>query len=196
MYKAIGHLRSRAFRVLWTLEELGQDYEYVPFRPGSADMKAVTPSGKSPALDVDGTVITDSAAIMSFLADRHNQFTFPAGTIERAQQDSLIHQINDEMDALLWTAARHTFVLPEEKRVREVKDSLKWEFTRNCERIGSRRQGEFLMGDQMTVPDILLTHCLNWANSAKFTCENRSLLDLADRMRARPAYQRTDALAS
>lgn len=196
MYKAIGHVRSRAFRVLWTLEELGEDYEYIPFRAGSDEMKSVNPSGKSPALDVDGTIITDSVAIMTFLADRHAQFTFSCGTVERAHQDSLIHQINDEMDALLWTAARHTFVLPEEKRVPDVKDSLRWEFTRNCERLGSRIQGKFLMGDQMTIADILATHCLNWAKSAKFTCENSNLLDLAERMRARPAYQRTNALAS
>lgn len=196
MYKAFGHVRSRAFRVLWMLEELGQDYEYIPFRAGSSEMKNVNPSGKAPALEVDGTILTDSVAIMSFLADRHGQLTFPCGTIERAQQESLVHQINDEMDALLWAAARHTFVLPEEKRVPEVKDSLKWEFTRNCERIGSRIQGAFFMGDQVTVVDILATHCLNWARSAKFTCENKELLDLADRMRARPAYQRTDAMPS
>ncbi len=106
-----------------------------------------------------------------------------------------MHQINDEMDAILWAAARHTFVLPSEKRVPEVKDSLRWEFTRNCERIAAKICGEFLMGDKMTVPDILLTHCMNWAKSAKFTCENNTLLDYADRMRARAAYARAKALA-
>ncbi len=195
MYKAIGHVNNRAFRVVWMLEELGLDYEYIPYRAGSAEMKSVNPSGKSPALDVDGDIITDSSAIMCFLADRHQNLTFPSGTVERAQQDALMHQINDEMDAILWAAARHTFVLPSEKRVPEVKDSLRWEFTRNCERIAAKICGEFLMGDKMTVPDILLTHCMNWAKSAKFTCENNTLLDYADRMRARAAYARAKALA-
>ena len=194
MYKAYGHVRNRAFRVLWFLEELGVDYEYINHRPGSDEMKSVNPSGKSPALGVDGQIITDSSAIMCFLADRHDKFTFPAGTVERGQQDSLMHQINDEMDAVLWTAARHTFVLPEEQRYPDVKESLRWEYTRNCEKIAANQRGEFLMGDQMTVPDILLTHCLNWGYSAKFTCENKDLLSLAKRMRARPAFKRAYAL--
>ena len=194
MYKAIGHVRSRAFRVLWMLEELGEEYEYINFKPASSEMVAVNPSGKAPALDVDGTVITDSAAIMCYLADKHGKFTAPSGTIDRAQQDSLMHQINDELDAVLWTAARHTFVLPEERRQPLVKESLRWEFTRNCERIAERQQGEFMMGDQLTVPDLLLTHCLNWGYAAKFICENKSLLDLAKRLRARPAHKRAYAL--
>lgn len=194
MYKAYGNARNRALRVLWLLEELGVEYEYFNYRAASDDMKTVNPSGKSPALGVDGEIITDSAAIMCFLADRHGQFTFPAGTIERGQQDSLMHQINDEMDAILWTAARHTFVLPKEQRFPDVKESLRWEFTRNCERIAAKMRGEFLMGDQMTVPDILLTHCLNWARNAKFTCENEDLLDFAVRMKERPAYKRAYAL--
>ena len=53
----------------------------------------------------------------------------------------------DEIDALLWTAARHSFVLPADKRVPDVKDSLKWEFARNLDRITDQISGPFLMGD-------------------------------------------------
>jgi glutathione S-transferase len=194
MYKAIGHVRSRALRVLWMLEELNQEYAYLDYRPGSPEMKAINPSGKVPALEVDGVIITDSVAIMTFLSDKHGQFTNASGSIERAQQDAITHQINDEMDAVLWAAARHSFVLPEEKRVPAVKDSLKWEFARNCGRIAAKMKGEFLFGDQMTLPDILLAHCLNWATIAKFSCENNDLLDHAKRMRSRPAYKRAYAL--
>ena len=67
MYRAYGHVRSRAFRVLWMLEELGVEYEYINHRPASEAMKSINYSGKVPALEVDGTVITDSAAIMNFL---------------------------------------------------------------------------------------------------------------------------------
>lgn len=194
MYKAYGHVRSRALRVLWMLEELGQSYEYINHRPATDAMVAVNPSGKAPALDVDGTILTDSCAIMCYLADRHGQFTVQSGTLERARQDGLMHQINDELDAILWMAGRHSFVLPEERRMPEIKDSLRWEFARNCDRIAAQIQGEFLMGSQFTVPDILLTHCMNWSVGAKFKCENKDLLAYAKRMRQRPAYQRAFGL--
>jgi glutathione S-transferase len=80
-----------------------------------------------PVLVAEGVPITDSVAIMTFLADRHGKLTFPAGTLDRARQDSLTQFIIDEFDALLWTAAKHSFILPEEHRVPEIKESLKWE---------------------------------------------------------------------
>ena len=40
---------------------------------------------------------------------------------QRAKQDALLHRVNDEIDAVLWTAARHSFILPEAERVPAVK---------------------------------------------------------------------------
>lgn len=194
MYKAIGFARTRAMRVLWMLEEIGAEYEYINHRPGSPAMKEINPSGKAPALVVGDAILTDSCAIMDFLADRHGKLTYACGTIERAQQNALVHQINDEMDALLWTAARNTFVLPEDRRVPEVKETLKWEFARNADRIADQIKGEFLMGDMMTVPDILLCHCLNWAYAAGFPVENQKLRAYAKNLRQRDAYKRAFAL--
>ena len=117
MYRVIGTAKSRAFRVLWMLEELGQAYEVEPAMPQSDDIRRYNPLGKVPAL-VDGdAVLTDSVAIMTYLADKHGAMTAPAGTPERARQDAMTLWLVDEMDALLWTAAKHSFVLPEKLRV-------------------------------------------------------------------------------
>lgn len=194
MYKVIGTAKSRAARVLWMLEELGQSYEYDPAGPRSDSVIAHNPAGKVPVLLVDGTPITDSAAIMQFLADRHGALTYPAGTIERARQDSLLHFLLDEFDAVLWMAARHSFILPEDKRCPEVKSSLKWEFERSQKTLVARMgAGPFLMGDKITVPDILLAHCLIWAQGAKFPITEPVLEDFLTRMRERPAFQRAMA---
>ncbi len=188
MYEVIGHANTRAFRVLWMLEELGQDYTHRPEPPRSAAVTELSPLGKVPVLLVDGEPLTDSAAILTYLADKHGQFTHPCGTLERARQDGLTHQVLDELDAVIWTAARHSFVLPKDERVPEVKPSLKGEFQRNCERLAARLKGPFLMGEEMTVPDLLATHCLNWAFAAKFPEPDAVLTDYAKRMRKRPAF--------
>ncbi len=190
MYQAIGNVKSRAFRMFWMLEELGVEYEHINEGPRSKRVKELNPSGKVPVLIEDGTVLTDSCAIMTYLADKHGALAYPAGTLERARQDALMHQINDEIDAVLWVAARHSFILPEDKRVPAVKHSLRWEFEQNCERMADALKGDFLMGDQMTVPDILLAHCLNWASNAKFNIPRKELLDYRKRMISRPAFQR------
>ena len=188
MYELIGTVKSRAFRVMWMLEELNEPYTHVDTGPHSDIVKAVNPSGKVPVLREGDAVLTDSTAIITYLADKHGKLTYPAGTLERARQDALTHQILDEVDALLWTAARHGFVLPMEYRVAGIKDSLKWEMAINLDRIAHQLTGAFLMGDKMTLPDIVLTQCLGWATTAKFDPAPAALRDYLDRMRARPAY--------
>jgi len=101
-----------------------------------------------------------------------------------------LHQINDEIDALLWTAARHSFVLPADKRVPDVKDSLKWEFARNLDRITDQISGPFLMGDTLTIADLLLVHCGGWAISAKFPMENAAFKEYSKSIRSRAGFVR------
>lgn len=193
MYTVIGTPMTRTFRVLWTLEELGQSYELNPARPQSEEVLALNASGKVPVFQDTGETLTDSTAIITYLADKHGQLTAPAGTIARARQDGMTQLFLDELDALLWTAARHSFALPQEMRVPNVKPSLKWEFARNLTRIETRLQGPFVMGENFTIADILLTHCLNWAHSAKFPIESNALIDYAKAMRAREGFQRAAA---
>ncbi|MBN2907462.1 MAG: glutathione S-transferase family protein [Rhodobacteraceae bacterium] len=193
-YSVIGSGNSRARRVLWMLEELGLPYAHVPAPPQSQDVVALNPAGKVPVLLVDGVPITDSTAILTFLADRHGALTHPAGTLERAQQDSMTQFLLDEFDAALWMAARHSFVLPEALRQSAIKDSLKWEVQRSQSTLVHRMgAGPFLMGGMMTVPDIILTHCGDWAEVAHFPITEPKLADYLTRMRARPAYLRSRA---
>ncbi len=197
MYKVLGMAATRAFRVVWMLEELGLEYEYLPHPPRSKEILKVNPSGKVPALVVDDQVVLDSVAIMQFLADKHDGLTYAAGTIPRAQQDSFTQFINDEIDAVLWCAARNTFILPEKHRVPQIKDTLRWEFSRSLKTLEARLgDNEFLMGDKMTVPDILLTHCGGWARTAKFELPDGPLRAYFKRMTTRPAYLRAHALRS
>ena len=195
MYNVIGTAKSRAFRVLWMLEELGQPYSHIPANPRSDGVAQFNPAGKVPVLIDDGTPITDSTAILTYLADRHGQLTHPAGTLDRARQDSLTQFLLDEFDAALWLAARHSFILPEEMRLSAIKNTLRWEFEASQKTLVNRMgEGPFLMGDKMTVPHIILTHCLSWALGARFPIVEHDLTVYLDRMRERPAHQRASAL--
>jgi len=194
MYKLVGNRATRAFRPLWMLEELGVRYEHVPAAPRSEEVRALSPSGKVPVL-VDGEdVISDSTAILTYLADRHGAFTRPAGTVARARQDAWTFRVLDEVDALLWTAARHSFILPEDQRVPAVKESLKIEFAQNLERIAVDLSSDCLAGDDLTVPDFLLAHCLGWARNAGFPDAPEVLVEYLRRLRTRPAFERAAAL--
>lgn len=193
MYTVIGPNKTRAFRVVWMLEELEQPFEQDDSGPRSEVALRYSASGKVPVLLDDGEPITDSAAILTYLADKHGALTAAPGTIARARQDAMTHLILDELDAVLWTAARHSFVLPEDRRVPDVKDSLKWEFGESLARIADGLTSQWVMGDSFTVPDILLTHCLTWARAARFEVSDPRLLTYLRRATERPAYQRASA---
>ena len=191
MYQVIGTFRSRTLRVLWMLEELGLPYEHIQASPHSDVVKKVNPNGKIPVLVAEGAALTDSSAILTYLADKHGGVTFPAGTIKRARQDGLLHKALDEVDAALWLATRHTFYLPEDQRMPEIKGPLVWEFSRTMRSFEDiLGDGPFLMGNTFTIPDIVLTHCLGWAINAKFPVESDNLRSYIKRCRGRDAFKR------
>ena len=83
--------RSRGAIVRWMLEECGAEYDVVPVHFGK-EMKSekylsVNPMGKSPALEVDGKVITETAAILIFLADMYPEKNLipPVNSLEREE---------------------------------------------------------------------------------------------------------------
>lgn len=194
MYKVIGKRASRGFRVLWALEEMGVPYEHVACGPRSDEAFRYNALGKIPALVGGDDVLTDSVAIMTYLADKHGQLTAPAGTIARGQQDAMMMWLIDEMDAVLWSYAKHAFVFPEEARVPEIKDSLKAEFERSAAKLSERLEGPFLMGNDLTIVDIMAVHCLNWSVGAKFPRVDDKLGAWAKGLRDRAAFQKVMTL--
>lgn len=191
MYTIIGSPRTRAMRVYWAMEEMELDYDFSATLPRSDEVMEHNPSGKVPCLLVDGEAIIDSVAIIQFLADKHNKMTFPAGTVKRAQQDSFTQFCCDEVDGSLWTAAKNSFILPEDRRVPDIKDTARFEFARAMKTLETRLgENEFVMGDTFTIPDLLLGHCSIWAASAKFELPDGPVGEYFKRMTDRPAYQR------
>ncbi|WP_069298345.1 glutathione S-transferase family protein [Neptunicoccus sediminis] len=194
MYTVVGSPKTRAFRVVWAMEELGLAYDLVAEPPRGETAAALNPTGKIPCLKVGDATIIDSVAILQYLADKHDALTYPAGTLERAEQDSFTQFICDEIDGALWTAARNKFVNPQEKRVPAIKDILIWEMERSLQALEQRLgEREFLMGDRFTVPDILLTHCAGWMRSSGFPLESDLLRDYVRRNINRDAYKKADA---
>ena len=193
-YTVIGPIKTRTLRVLWMLEELGQPYEHRPDPPRSDEVRSYNPDGKVPVLLADGAVLTDSVAIIQFLADRHGALTYPAGSLERARQDAMTQFCVDEVEGALWTAAKNSFVHPQERRTPAIKETCRYEFAVAMDRLRARLGGgPFVMGEKMTVPDILFGHCAGWAANAKFDPPDGAVGDYFLRLRSRPAFIRATA---
>ena len=193
-----GFPNTRSARALWALEEVGAAYNYVhvDLLKGEARRTPfldINPGGKLPAL-VDGNLIlTESAAICIYIADK-----FPAAKLAPAHASNdraKFHQwcffALSELEQPLWTLSKHTFALPEKYRVPEIMDTSRWEFARAATVLAAGLgEREYIVGDEFTVADILLANTLNWARSRSVEVEQPVLNAYADRMLARPALQR------
>ena len=74
----VHHLNnSRSQRILWLMEELGLDYEIVPYQRDATtnlappELLAVHPLGKSPVIEDGPIKIAESGAIIEYVVDRH-----------------------------------------------------------------------------------------------------------------------------
>lgn len=191
MYKLIGSPKSRAGRVMWMLEELGAPYEVIDVYPHSAEARAANPSGKVPALIDGGLTVTDSTAILLYLADKHGKLTFPVGTPERARMMSMLFYAVDSAEQPLWTMAKHTFVLPEEVRNRDaVEPACRVEWERAMATLAAMiGDGPFAMGETFTLVDVALGHIGGWGKMTGFPIPEGALTDYFTRVRSRPGWK-------
>ncbi len=193
MYKVVGIPGSRLTRVSWMLEELGRIYVIEKAMPQSEAITQLNPSGKGPVLlDThfeSPRIVIDSAAICSYLADRHPEANMTAepGSLERAEIDSWLHFVQCDLEAPLWLKAKHNFILPENMRL-NVSEVTKFEFNNAIAAMDARLGNkEFAIGDRFTAADILLGHAGSWARNAKFEIEFERVNAYLDRVLARPA---------
>lgn len=194
MLKLYGYRNGRTLRALWTLEEAGAQYEYVEVDVLRGEGKSewflkLNPSGKVPVL-VDGDlVLTESAAICLHIAERYPQADLlaPVGTAARSECYKWISFLLTEMDAPLWTIAKHRFALPADKRVPAVIETAKWEFGEAAGLLAQGLAGREWLCGRFSVADVIAGHVLLWARSARIDLP-QPLAQRVDRCAARPGF--------
>ena len=174
---------------MWMLEELGEDYEIEPQAPHTDPVKAGNPGGKIPTLHDGNTILSDSVAICTYLADKHAACTHPAGTPARGHQDAMTQFAIEMIDGALWTASKNTFAAPEEHRCPDIVPICRYEWGKGMATLAAHIEGkEFITGDTFTVPDLIIGHCAGWAQRIEFPVPEGPVADYMNRMRSRPAF--------
>ena len=74
--------QSRSKRIIWLLEELGVEYKIQPYCRDKVtflappELKSIHPLGKSPVLEDNGMIITESGAITEYLIETYGNGKF------------------------------------------------------------------------------------------------------------------------
>lgn len=193
---------TRSIRVRWILQELG-----VPFDPVTVNLAKgegrrpeflrLNPTGKLPVL-VDGDfVLSESVAIVRYLAEKYPQAGFmPTDPIARAEVDRWLMFTATELEQPLWRISRNTFLYPEEQRQPTDVTIASREFTEMAAVLDAHMQGrQFVVGDGVTVADLVLAYTLDWANEQHLLEGLPKLLAYMERMYARPKAPKRIAAA-
>ncbi|MCC2978656.1 glutathione S-transferase family protein [Sphingomonas sp. IC4-52] len=165
---------ARSFRALWALEELGLDYKLhlLPFPPRVREPSYldVNPLGTIPLL-VDGeTRMTESAAIVQYLATRAgpNELVVEPGSPDYGVWLNWLHFGEATLTFPQTLVLRYRMLEPPERRLPQAADDYAQWFhsrLRHVERaLGDR---EYLVGGRFTVADISVGYALLLAKSLK-----------------------------
>jgi len=187
----------------WALHELSLLYETRPIRSrtgttSDASFTALNTRQKIPILEDGEVVLGESAAIITYLSDRYSNgraSLTPPNPSDRARATEWCFFIMTELDATsLYVLRRHHDLAniygDAPAAVQSARGYFAKQLTYVDRVLGSGRQ--YLMGEQFTTADILLTTCLTWAVELKI-----SLHDSCDaylqRTTMREAYRRAYA---
>jgi len=190
---------SRTMRVHWMLLELGLEYECQPIqsRTGethSDEFKQLNPRHKIPVLRHGSLVLTESAAIIQYLSETFpnaKEVYVPNGAESQARLNEWCYFIMSELDAgSLYVVRRHDGLKHIYGEAPTAVESAKSYFVHNLEAMAARIgcDNTYLCGDQLSVADILLMTCLDWAVSYGISLPE-TVAHHWQRVARRPAYQ-------
>ena len=191
----------RTHRTLWLAEELGLDYEHRPIGPRTGETKtdeflAINPRHKVPAMVHGDICLTESAAIMTYMTETFpvpDRFYVPGDALGRARLLEWCFFTMSELDAnAIYNIRRHGDLVQEYGASPiAVRAAIEY-FDHQLERMKERivEAGEFLMGEKISIADILFMSCLDAAQRYELALPE-FLRDYRIRMRSRPAYAAT-----
>lgn len=163
---------ARSFRVLWTLEELGLDYELalLPFPPRwrAPEYLETNPLGTIPYFEDGDAKMTESAAICEYLARRYG----PALAVAPEEADfgawlNWLHHGEATLTFPQTLVFRYLMLeKPENRNPKVAEDYRKWFIARTVLAERTLANGRaFLCAGRFTVADVSVAYAMQFAET-------------------------------
>jgi glutathione S-transferase len=186
---------SRSSVVRWVLEEIGEPYDihHLSLSKGdnrAPDYLAVNPMGKVPALRHGDVVITEAAAICTYLADEfpRAKLNVPVGDARRGLYLKWLFFGPSCIEPAMMDRA-----FPRQEEARRA--ALGYgDFDTVMDVVAKAvASGPFIMGDQFTAADVVIGSGLRFGMLFKLLPERSEFTSYTGRLAQRPALQRSEA---
>jgi glutathione S-transferase len=186
---------SRSSIPHWLLEEIGEPYDLhiLSLKNGDnrkPDYLAVNPMGKVPALKHGDTVITESAAICTYLADEFPRagLNVPIGDPRRGAYLKWLFFGPSCIEPAMMDRA-----FPRQGEAQ--RSALGYgDFDTTMDVVAKAvAPGPYILGEQFTAADVVIGSTLRWGMMFKLIPERPEFTAYAARLAQRPALQRAEA---
>jgi glutathione S-transferase len=186
---------SRSSIVRWMLEELGEPYDIhlLSLSRGhnrAADYVAINPMGKVPTLKHGDAVITEAAAICTYLADEfpRAKLNVPVGDARRGPYLKWLFFGPSCIEPAIMDRA-----FPRKEEARRA--ALGYGDFETCMNVvaAAVAPGPYLLGQQFTAADVVIGSTLRWGMLFKMLPERPEFVSYTARLAQRPALQRAEA---
>lgn len=193
----VHHLNnSRSQRVLWLLEEIGLDYEVVPYQRDAktmlapASLRRIHPLGKSPVIEDGPLRLAETGAIVDYLVGRYGERLAPTESGDAywryrywlhyaegsLMPPLLLKLVVSRLGLFGWPARRYV-----DGQIKLHLDYLENELT----------EGPWFVADQFSAADIMMSFPLEAASSrGGLNASRPKLWSFLAGIHARPAYQK------
>lgn len=184
---------TRDLRVLWALEEMGLPYEIVGMdHPNhdldSAEYRVLNPFGQIPVIDDDGVVVSESGAILLYLARKSGKL-IPQHLAGEAQ---VLRWCFTALTTIELPVLSLWFVNLSGGKGSKPSEALQgWGEMRLKQLDGWLSERQFVATDDFTVADILITHVLDAGTRSEMLASCPSLRAYIARCTGRPAWRKT-----
>lgn len=190
--------RARSLRPLWTLEEMGLDYQLevlkFPPRLNHEDYLKINPLGTVPTL-VDGdTVLTESTAICHYLVDKYGPTDLGVTSNEAAYGEYLnwLYRSDATYTMPQSIVIRYGIVAPEDRKLPLAVQDFTDKFNESLVTIeDALADRDYLCAGRFTIADIAVGYALHLAGNIKlsegFGARTKTYIA---RLKSRPAFKR------
>ncbi|EOW6646474.1 glutathione S-transferase family protein [Cronobacter muytjensii] len=157
--------KSRSLRVLWTLEELGVNYE-----------------------SIKADILCETLAICTYICEKYAGSTlYPTDPARRAAVNSWISFALTDLESPVWNLLKQLLFVPEAQRAAPLLEYFRAGATQAVAMATPAHHTPWIAGDDFTLADIFMTHTLLWAKLCGIALGEQHE-DYLTRAFARPAF--------
>ncbi len=192
---------ARSLRPLWTLEEMGLDYELIvlPFPPRVFEKSylSINPLGTVPYFEDGDVKMTESSGICHYLVERYGPSDLAVDKDDPYYGDYLnwLYQSDATITFPQTVYLRYTQLEPEERRLPQAAEDYRKFFLGRLRWLDAALETrEYLCAGRFTIADICVSYALVLARNIGLAGDfPERVADYMARATDRPAFRRAEA---